>query len=71
MADRFTLEVISHRGARRRFKTRIGLLAQPNFPRPITRAKVHSDTSISVSAAYRLIDTPSRTGLLVCRKPVC
>jgi len=48
MADRFTLEVISHRGARRRFKTRIGLLAQPNFPRPITRAKVHSDTSISV-----------------------
>ena len=38
-------------GARRRFKTRIGLLAQPNFTRPITRAKVHPDTSISVSAA--------------------
>jgi hypothetical protein len=51
MADRFTLEVISHRGATRRFKTRIGLLAQPNFTPPISGAKVHSDTSISVSAA--------------------
>ena len=51
MADRFTLEVISHRGARRRFKTRIGLLAQPNFTPPISGAKVLADASISASAA--------------------
>ena len=38
-------------GARRRFKTRIGLLAQPNFTPPISGAKVLADASISVSAA--------------------
>ena len=38
-------------GARRRFKTRIGLLAQPNFTPPISGAKVLADASISASAA--------------------
>ena len=42
----FTLE-----GARRRFKTRIGLLAQPNFTPLISGAKVLADSSISASAA--------------------
>jgi len=38
-------------GARRRFKTRIGLLAQPNFTPPISGAKVLADISISASTA--------------------
>ena len=38
-------------GAMRRFKTRIGLLAQPNFTPPISGAKVLADASISASAA--------------------
>ena len=58
-------------GARRRFKTRIGLLAHPNFTRPIIGAKVPRQIAFSASAAYRLIDNPLRTGLLFCRKPVC
>jgi hypothetical protein len=38
-------------GARRQFKTRISLLAQPNFTPPISGAKVLADASISASAA--------------------
>ena len=46
-----SLSLATLNGAKRRFKTRIGLLAQPNFTPPISGTKVLADASISASAA--------------------